>query len=220
MSFFFPIKNRFGFFAVTGLICLSLFIPAVALAANTLPDTPYDEDLSDRAITLNHVGNHTAGDVFLIHGTTSLPAGRKLAVHMHLGGCRVGYCIRSEHYGYTVVVNGSPGMNTWSYQLNTTGFWTIDYDGDRWAYDISVWDDQFVTVGDHETIYLFNQSESVPTLEDTGLNTPGASGLPQSSSLTTGPTGAHAGKSAPVPVIVPVAALGITGMLLLGKRDG
>jgi len=31
-------------------------------------------------------------------------------------------------------------MNTWSYQLNTTGFRTVDNDGDRWAYDISVGD--------------------------------------------------------------------------------
>ncbi len=216
MTFFFPMKNRFGFIAVTGLICLSLFSTVSAFSPHPLPDTPYDEDLSDRMITLDPVRNHTTGDVFTIHGVTSLPAGRRLAVHMHIEDCRVMTCIRSEHYGYTVVVNGSPGMNTWSYQLNTTGFWTVNYDGDRWAYDIGVWDDQFVTVGDHATIYLFNQSESaVPDNPD--LHKPGSGNLTPTQPALTSPKNAPAGQPAPVPVFVPVVALAITGMILLRK---
>lgn len=212
-------KNRFGFIAVTGLICLSLFSTVSAFSPHPLPDTPYDEDLSDRVITLDPVGNHTSGDVFTIRGVTSLPAGRKLAVHMHLGDCRVMACIRSEHYGYTVVVNGSPGMNTWSYQLNTNGFWTVDYEGDRWAYEIGVWDDQFVTVGNHETIYLFNQTESAFIPDNPNLHKFGSGNLTQPTPEITGPVNSTAGQTAPVPVMVPVIALAITGMVLLRKKN-
>lgn len=213
-------KNRFGFIVVTGLFCLSLFIPVSAVSSHILPDTPYDEDLSDRVITLDPVGNHTAGDVFTIRGVTSLPAGRKLMVGMHLGGCRVGSCIRSEHWGYTVVVNGSPGMNTWSYQLNTTGFWTVDNDGNRWAYDINVGDYQFVTVNDDGTIYLFNQSESASIPDKPDLRKPGSGNLTRSQPAITGPANATAGQPAPVTVLVPVVALGIVGMILFRIKNG
>jgi len=219
MTLIFSLNRQLFFITSVALISLSLFIPAVALAADSRPDTPFDEDLSGRMITLDPVGNHTAGDIFLIYGTTSLPAGRKLAVHMHLGGCRVMACSGSEHYGYTVVVNSTAGMNTWSYQLNTTGFWTVDYDGKRWAYDIAVWDDQFVTVNDHETIYLFNKNESVPVLENTSKKNSGISNVPQTSSRITATTNAQARQSAPVPYIVPVAAFAIAGMMLFRKRD-
>ena len=212
-------KNRFGLIAVTGLIWLSLFSTVSGLSPHPLPDTPYDEDLSDRVITLDPVGNHTTGDVFTIHGVTSLPAGRKLIVSMHLGGCRVGYCIRSEHLGYTVVVNGSPGMNTWSYQLNTTGFWTVGYDGDRWAYDISIEDYQFVTVNVEETIYLFNQSESASVPNNPDLRKPG-SGMTHPTPTIIGQVNATAGQTAPVPVLIPIVALGIMGMILFRIKNG
>jgi hypothetical protein len=216
---FFPMKTRFGFIAVMGLIFLSLFITVNAVSSNILPDTPYDKDLSNRMITLDPVGNHTSGDIFSIHGITSLPAGRKLVVSMHLGDCRVGYCIRSEHRGYTVVVNGSPGMNTWSYQLNTTGFWTVDDKGDRWAYDITVGDFQFVTVNDDETIYLFNQSEPAYITENSDLHAPGSQNLTPPSPVTTSSRNAQAGQKTPVTIFVPVAALAIIGMVMLGKKN-
>jgi len=99
-------KNQFGVIVVTGLFCLSLFIPVSAVSLHILPDTPYDEDLSDRVITLDSVGNHTAGDVFTICGVTSLPAGRKLMVGMHLGAA-----------GWVTV----SGQNIWATRLWSTG---------------------------------------------------------------------------------------------------
>ena len=222
MTPFFPSYRHLFVIVIMGFLSQSLFISAARADNYLQPDTPVNEYQYSGMISIDPVGNHTTGDVISLHGTADLPSGTTLLVETMLLNCRVGACARSEDNGFPVVINGSPGKNTWSYQLNTTGFWTVDWNGNRWVYQICVnsWNS---TLGDIsppcDYMSLFNQSESVPAPENTNLNISGQSGLPPISSVSTPQTNAQEGLSAPVYAVVPVAAVAIAGLVLFRNRN-
>lgn len=107
---------------------LSGTIPSSSIASPGTPCVPSEN--TTPYIIINPIGTHTVGDVFEITGTTNLGVDKKLKIAVdekRLTG--VGpYDMPDWNYTYTdsegyVSMNGGDrGINSWSYQVNLTGF--------------------------------------------------------------------------------------------------
>ena len=93
--------------------------PTLTTAA--IPSAPY--------ITIDPIGNHTAGDVFFINGTTNLPIGVNIAVVV--AGISQEESGEGSDLNITVLVTpGKQGINFWSCKI-TPDLWltTLSHNG-------------------------------------------------------------------------------------------
>jgi hypothetical protein len=140
------------------ILMVMITIPIVdAYNVNVTPQTtPY--------ITLNHVGNHTIGEVFLINGTTNLaPSGKPtIQLVIYALGYRSSRCFRdcgNDLYGEGYVRNiaiseGINGTNQWSENITD-----LDWRSNN-LYDIGVYS---TTVGASEGFWIVpSNSINVP----------------------------------------------------------
>jgi hypothetical protein len=86
-----------------------------------IPSAPY--------ITIDPIGNHTAGDVFFINGTTNLPTGVNIAVVV-VGISQEGSGEGSDLNTTVLVTPGKRGINSWSCKI-TPDLWltTLSHNG-------------------------------------------------------------------------------------------
>ncbi|MFA4878277.1 MAG: hypothetical protein WC586_12810 [Methanoregula sp.] len=82
-------------------------------------------------ITINRILDYSIGDHFTISGTTTLPPGNLLDIAVtkepyHFTKCEPGtFC---GFKTYSTIVSSGQGNNTWSLDLNTSGFTEGGYD--------------------------------------------------------------------------------------------
>jgi len=81
-------------------------------------------------ITINPVGEHHVSDIFEINGTTNLPIDSKITVRIFSPYRQLApepnqneilYPIR-DLKGVAKITSGDQGRNTWSYEVNLSGF--------------------------------------------------------------------------------------------------
>ena len=84
------------------------------------------------SITIDPVGDHVAGEIFNITGSTNLPPGRELTLAVFQGNyelpippCEDAW--RDPVLRTAVVQAGTSSQNTWSYRMDTTGMAGDDY---------------------------------------------------------------------------------------------
>jgi hypothetical protein len=93
------------------LVITSLFVQGSCL------ENPY--------VSINPVGDHTAGETFIINGTTNLPAGTTLvieieAVRLHPGPSHEPPQNTTALTGKTITEDNPGGQTTWSFMVNST----------------------------------------------------------------------------------------------------
>jgi hypothetical protein len=73
-------------------------------------------------IMIDPVGNHTAGDIITITGTTNLPTGEKLLIEVISSNNAFGSKVKdnSGAVGVVDVREGVQGKNTWSFMINSS----------------------------------------------------------------------------------------------------
>jgi hypothetical protein len=93
--------------------------PTATVSYSTHMATP--TPIGHEFIIVDPIGNHTAGDVFFINGTTNLPVTRNLTLYLGPG------CVLNHGIGWWTlepepsiisnipIVSGSSGTNHWSY---------------------------------------------------------------------------------------------------------
>lgn len=88
--------------------------------------------VDDTVITITSLPNYAVGDFFTISGTTTLPSGELLDIAVtkepfHFTKCEPNTFCGFKTYS-TTVKSGTGGGNSWSVDLNTTGFTQGGYD--------------------------------------------------------------------------------------------
>lgn len=83
-------------------------------------------------LSIDPVGDHVVGDVFLIHGVAILPAGTELPISIYGGSFNPGIPPQADpwynHIPTTVLVKyNNKTLNVWSYEVNTTGSYPDEY---------------------------------------------------------------------------------------------
>jgi hypothetical protein len=83
-------------------------------------------------LSIDPVGDHVVGDVFLIHGVAILPAGTELPISIYGGSFNPGIPPQSDpwydHIPTSVRVKyNNKNLNVWSYEVNTTGSYPDEY---------------------------------------------------------------------------------------------
>jgi len=80
-------------------------------------------------ILIDPVGNHTAGDIITITGTTNLPPGEKLLIEVFSSNTTFGSKGKdnSGAVGVVDVREGVQGKNTWSFMVNSSDLKPDDY---------------------------------------------------------------------------------------------
>jgi len=83
-------------------------------------------------LSIDPVGDHVVGDVFLIHGVAILPAGTELPITIYGGSFNPGIPPQADpwynHIPTTVLVKyNNKTMNVWSYEVNTTRSYPDEY---------------------------------------------------------------------------------------------
>lgn len=108
----------------------SLKYPAVAdaleaeLSAPAIDDTYIREEfiIGTPWIAVDPIPDQNQGDTVVITGTSNLPAGEEISISGGLAGTGA-----SALYGTTNVIDGGGFNNTWTYSLDTTGFFAGTY---------------------------------------------------------------------------------------------
>lgn len=108
----------------------SLKYPAVAdaleaeLAAPAIDDTYIRDEfiIGTPWIAVDPIADQNQGNTVVITGTSNLPAGEEISISGGLSGTGA-----SAMYGTTNVVDGGGLNNTWSFSLDTTGFFAGTY---------------------------------------------------------------------------------------------
>ncbi|PKL70691.1 MAG: hypothetical protein CVV30_04900 [Methanomicrobiales archaeon HGW-Methanomicrobiales-1] len=161
-------------------------------------------------INIDPVNIHSIGDIFVITGTTNLPAGEDLDYYVFTsafnpGGPRFGN--PSNASGTTRVVAGNSVNNSWSFTLNTKEFRPDEY---FVSLDSSTFND--ITVNGIFT--LIKGKQTTANNPSSALVTPTIQ-----SSIAVNSTVAPTNQPAPLPAIISIAALVIcAGALLLIRR--
>jgi hypothetical protein len=110
---------------------------------------------SEPFIIINPISIHNVGDVFEITGTTNLGIEKKIKIDVgekRMTG--VGTYMPDRNYTYTdsrgyVILNGGDcGINSWSYQLNLTGFY-----GNK-LYSVNVYSEQNRTIINYSDFFV------------------------------------------------------------------
>jgi len=99
-------------------------------------------------IIINPISTHNVGDVFEINGTTNLGVDKKLKIDiceprmMGVGPYDMPdwKYIYTDSRGYVTMTGGDCGINSWSYQVNLTGF-----HGNK-LYGVNVYSEQNQTI--------------------------------------------------------------------------
>jgi hypothetical protein len=116
---------------IESIIIAGCVTPNIPKNTTTLPtQRPPESGNAMPYIIINPIGTHTVGDVFEITGTTNLGVDKKLKIAVdekRLTG--VGpydmpdwNYIYTDSEGYVSMNGGDRGINSWSYQVNLTGF--------------------------------------------------------------------------------------------------
>jgi len=109
----------------------TLSIQMTPVTENTVVPTPTHPIVnSSLYITLNPVGIHHIGDVFEINGTTNLPVGSVIKIHIYAQNIHTmptGYpqtvtlAPTPAFDGIATIRKGNRGVNIWSFQANISG---------------------------------------------------------------------------------------------------
>jgi hypothetical protein len=157
-----------------------------AYAIFTLNTTCSPENYPEGSITIHPIGDHSAGDVFDVTGTSALPSDEEYLVEVYSADHMLGPrgINQSGSAGVIHGTNGTTGEKTWRFTVDTS-----DYRQDQYIFIISS--------------YHFNVQAQLPF---------NVSGRP-SGSTPAKSQGPHPGTSAPVPVMIPLIAIIFMGSL-------
>lgn len=190
-----------------------------AIASQNIDDTfAYTTFLvSNPKVSIHNIGERTIGDKFTITGTTNLAVGDDLMVEIRSTSFQPTQKTQTGEYygssGQVKVVAGTSGSNSWSYDVDTSG-WKPD------SYSVTV---TGITVDTTDT-GTFDLLESVPTtasatsVPTTEIATVTASTTIPTTEVTPAATTPAATKAPLSPVIV-IGALGILGALQAFRKN-
>ena len=127
----------------------SLKYPAVAdaleaeLSAPAIDDTYIRDEfiIGTPWITVDPIADHNQGDTIEITGTSNLPAGEEITFSGGMAGTGA-----SALYGNTRIVDGGGLNNTWTFSLDTTGFFAGTYNLSIVSTDIEAEEDTQFTL--------------------------------------------------------------------------
>lgn len=125
--------------------------PTIGPLGTTCPpanETPY--------IIINPISTHIVGDVFEINGTTNLGVNDRLMIAINEERpTAVGPFDNPEVYhkfidslDYVIMNRDNCGINSWSYQVNLTGFHS------RTVYDVKVYSEQNRTIINYSNFFI------------------------------------------------------------------
>lgn len=171
------------------VICLTLsllFIPTVSAGNDTISISP--------------VSNHTAGDIFFLNGTTTLPAGKPLVidiepVRLYPAPSHEPPKNTTAFTGQTTTENSPDGITRWSFVVDSASLIPDDY-----TIHVTSFESPIIESSVDFTLQSRNgtQSGKYPTADET--DHPPTPSSPQPAA------------PAPFPVIVTVTALCILGV--------
>jgi len=129
-----PISSTSRRRSVRAVVALCIVLVAVLMATQTIiPSVSAEENstlIAKPFITIDPIGNHTFGDVFIIHGTTNLPVSDNSSLLGEIGS--VGFTPGGNRgeFVYSISIPIMPGVNG-------TNLWSIDVTdiGMRSTYD-------------------------------------------------------------------------------------
>jgi hypothetical protein len=131
-----------------------------AIATLTTPSVPTQCPPESGDVTpyiiINPISTHNERDVFEINGTTNLGVDKKLKVTVDEDRpTAVGpYAVPDWNYtytdsrGYVTINHGNSGINSWSYQVNLTGF-----HGQK-LYGVNVYSEQNQTIINYSVFFV------------------------------------------------------------------
>jgi len=203
---------RRGWVIVFALLAiLAFFFPV--LAENTT-----------HVITIDPIGNHTAGEVFFIRGTTNLPVNDSLVLEISPDDFTPAGT-RGFGFQATVPVRpGENGVNTWSATISTTGGWLnagrhaqgTDYGAPLpGTYEVFIRSTD-LNVSGFQFFDLFPAGTVVATPASTRIPAADTGTLPVVPSPAPLPATSPAAKSAPLAEILPLLAIATTAVLKTG----
>jgi len=204
------VRMRFFYRVFLFIIVFLLLLPMQSLAwekQDLSRDSTYG-DLTDLLLSIDSIHTHCVNDTFDISGTTSLPAGTKLRVTVTRGSYNPGIppqrnpwydALKKE----TRVVADPQRGNVWVYTLNTTGSYPDEY---------------ILTIepyvgNDVNATAIFNLQEICNASENTADTTKITPAPVNSTQKQT--TGFPTQKTADIPFIVPLIAMGVFGIIRL-----
>jgi hypothetical protein len=132
-------------FALAGLIlcCIigfGFYSPGLLSGPSGMKDFPAQTGMSQPSVvtpkdnvtlTINPIPEYPAGETFAINGTTTLPVGEVLDIALIKEPFHTTKCDPGKFCGagtYSTTVSSGLGNNTWSLDLNTSGFTEGGYD--------------------------------------------------------------------------------------------
>lgn len=176
---------------VAVLLAIHMIIPSASAEGNLTPSgTPF--------ITIDPIRNYTAGDIFIIHGTTNLPVSneKSLIFSITTAGYNPG---GFRGYSYTTKLAISPGTNG-------SNQWTINITN----ISIPVSDDYYIGISssDYYTratqgFHVFPPPTPIQSLSLIQLATSATIVPPITSAVTVPPIT----QVSPLPIILPIAVL-------------
>jgi hypothetical protein len=143
-------KSSLIFFILLGVMITIIPVVNAENVSVTPATTPF--------ITIDPIGNHTAGDVFFINGTTNIPAGENLSIlveESYFNPSGYGSYFESK----STIKSGKNGVNYWSCNI-TPILWTTSTKRYGPIHDIKAFQIGDYTAGVyyHED-YVWNQSQ-------------------------------------------------------------
>ncbi len=203
--------------SITTVKLTSLQAPAAASALIAALDSPNIPDtyvkltfvIAEPQLFIDPIGDKAAGSKFTISGTTNLAVGDTLNVEVTSAAFQPGQKTEGSTFsgvGGSAIIQQGDGMNTWSFEVDGTGF-KVD------QYIVTV---ESIDAGQTATT-IFNVVEGQPTTQPTGNVTTAPTGT-ETTPTTTTTTQATPTTTPGFGALLALAGLGAVAFLVL-RRD-